>query len=191
MKMKVEVFVPQDAMRWVARASNMTQGFPLDRPVNMKVWRLMLAGEHSPIREMKVHLVIGSVPYWAANHLRTHLVAMDVYDAVQMPPLHTRDWQCFVRSQRPDSYNPVEYDRDTAPQGAPVNMVISTNPNGLIVVSRKRLCRQAHSVTREIWEEVHQAIKGSDDQYVAAVGDYMMPDCEYRGECPYGRNCYE
>lgn len=179
----ITLFYNPDSIKAVARVSNLSQGFPLDKPMTLRLWRKLLAGEHSPIRELRLQILITDIPYYAAMHIRTHQVALDIIDH----PQHPQDWQCVVRSQRPDGYNPVDYDRREARQDAPVSMLISCNPQSLIDVSRKRLCGKADEVTRSIWQEVKNTIALHNDVFVMAIALYMLPDCDYRGgKCHQG-----
>ena len=56
--------------------------------------------------------------------------------------------QPFVKSQRNDRQ--TEYDRNKAPQDAPVKMIWYMNAEELMTIANKRLCKQASEETREV-----------------------------------------
>lgn len=90
----------------------------------------ILEARHSPIRELKFVFKL-EIPYWVSVHLCRHIHA-----------------QPYVRSQRNDRQ--TDYDRNSAPQNAPVAMLWSMNAEELMVIANKRLCNQASEETREV-----------------------------------------
>jgi hypothetical protein len=46
------------------------------------------------------------------------------------------------------------YDRNKAPQGAPVTMILDVNAEALLTLANKRLCRQASDETREVVQKM-------------------------------------
>ena len=79
--------------------------------------------------------------------------------------------------------NPGGYDRNEAPQNAPVNHIMVLNPQSLINISRKRLCNKADLATMKLWYLVREVISRHRDSYIAAIASVMVPDCVYRGRC--------
>ncbi len=156
----------------VADDARMTQGLAEGKPLTLALWEDMLHGEHSPIRSLEFALTWTDIPYWVTAHLDRHHVGV----------------QPFTRSQRPDSARPVDYDRNKAPQDAPVTFRLVLNVQALINISRRRLCRCASPETQSAWYEVKNWLDESCDAYMRAIGKAMMPDCEYRGGvCPMPR----
>ena len=91
----------------------------------------MLRARHSPIRVLPFCFYLTDVPYWVSVHLCRHIHA-----------------QPFVRTQRNDRQ--TDYDRNTAPQNAPVDMMWYMNAEELINIANKRLCSLASAETREL-----------------------------------------
>lgn len=122
--------------------------------------RKILEARHSPIRVLNFVFKL-EVPYWVSVHLCRHIHA-----------------QPFVRSQRNDRQ--TEYDRNSAPQDAPVTMLWYMNAEELMTIANKRLCKQASEETRLV---------------VQAMCDEVLKVCpEFIGllvkMCEYGR-CHE
>lgn len=156
----------------VARASNITQGWEGDE-LTIPQWRRLLQAEHSPIYEYQLAITFYDVPYYVHVHNVRHSVGVRHY----------------VRSQRPDSMNPVEYNRGKAPQDAPVHHRMCLNAGSLISIAQDRLCFKAWHVTQDLWWRVRQLLLESRDAYDQEVGKAMMPKCIYRGYCPEPNGC--
>lgn len=102
-------------------------------------WRQkILKAKHSPIRYLRFSFYL-EVPYWVSVHLCRHIHA-----------------QPYVRSQRNDRQN--EYDRNVAPQDAPVQMIWDMNAEELINICEKRLCNQASKETRQVVEAMRDQV---------------------------------
>ena len=103
---------------------------PVNQPTSQ--WkRAVLKARHSPIRRLVYSFYIEGIPYCNSVHLCRH---------VHLQP--------FVASQRNDRQK--MYDRNSAPQNAPVNMIVDVNAEMLMVLANKRLCHQADEETRYI-----------------------------------------
>lgn len=90
----------------------------------------------------------------------------------------------FVSSQRNDRQN--NYDRNTAPQSALVIHECEANAQAIINISRKRLCKQASSETREAWQNFLESIKNIEPELYSVC----VPECVYRnGFCPEFKSC--
>jgi hypothetical protein len=95
-------------------------------------WRAaILRARHSPIRWLTFSFLI-ECPYWVSVHLCRHHAGV----------------QPYVRSQRNDRQD--DYDRNKAPQDAPVTLILDVNAEALITMANKRLCRQAAEETRAV-----------------------------------------
>lgn len=129
----------------------------------------MLRCEHSPIREKVFHIEIKGLPYWIANHIRTHFIGANYYMSTS-------------REDRTENGTP----RSELPQTAPVNLLISANAQALINISRKRLCGQSAPDTIALWEAVQETMA----EHCPVMAKYMNRECEYRnGFCPEKKPC--
>lgn len=128
-----------------------------------------IISRHSIIRAAFFRVSVYGIPYYSHVHFVRHNVGH----------LH------FVRSQRPDSMNPVDYDRRKAPQDALVDWSDILNMEALFTMMGKRLCKQADPVTRLVAQDIKWAFLNHWDPYVAVVGDFLLPQCEWLGgHCP-------
>lgn len=122
--------------------------------------RQILRARHSPIRYLRFSFLLSGIPSWVSVHLCRHVHA-----------------QPYVRSQRNDRQN--EYDRNSAPQNAPVNMILDVNAEELMVIANKRLCNMAaletHSVVAAMCREVIA--------HCPEFEPFLVPLCEYTGGC--------
>ena len=141
---------------------------PLDKePSNSWKAKILLA-EHSPIRLLEYDWSWNTIKQWVTAHLVRHHEGCEK----------------FVHSQRGDrrailgEYNVKS--RDELPQGALNDMDMSANAQALINISRKRLCNCASKETREVWQQVKDAVREVDP----VLADKMVPECLYRGFCP-------
>ena len=119
-------------------AARLTAGkTPLDKEPSNKWKRKMLLAEHSPIRLVEYDGIWDFIKMWVTTHLVRHHVGVEK----------------FVSTQRTDR-NPdlMDLDRDEIPQGLENTMMISANAQGLINMSRKRLCSCASTETRQAWK---------------------------------------
>ena len=125
----------------------------------------ILVAEHSPIRNIHIKWIWRGIKSWVATHWVRH------------------KWECYVRSQRNDRQN--EYDRNKAPQDAPVTFTGEANPQHLIDTMRKRLCRQASPETRELAEDLKEELQPVEPE----ISFVLVPNCVYRCGCPELKPC--
>jgi hypothetical protein len=144
----------------VKHAALFTVGKTAKTDADSKWVRQMLSAEHSPIREKVYHIEIYGIPYWIANHFRTHFIGCNYYISTS-------------REDRTATQTP----RSELSQDALVNLLISANAQALINISRKRLCGKAHKETREIWQTVVRCMKDVDE----VMSEFMVRECFYRG----------
>lgn len=155
----------------VLNAARLTAGKkPLDKEPSNKWKRKMLLAEHSPIRLVEYDGIWDFIKMWVTTHLVRHHVGVEK----------------FVSTQRTDR-NPdlMDLDRDEIPQGLENTMMISANAQGLINMSRKRLCSCASTETRQAWKALLEEIKKVDPILV----EKCAPECIYRGFCPEFDSC--
>ena len=115
----------------VKKCTLVTVGKETDKPPTEKFKKDLLRARHSPIRELKFVFYLTDIPYWVSVHLCRHVHA-----------------QPYVKTQRNDRQS--DYDRNSAPQNAPVDMMWSVNGEELITIANKRLCEQASEETRKL-----------------------------------------
>ena len=128
------------------------------------VWKkAILTAKHSPIRVLNFAVLIEDLPSWVSVHLCRHVHA-----------------QPFVRSQRNDRQ--ADYDRNKAPQDAPVSMIWYMNAEELMTIAAKRLCLKASPETRAVVAEICKAVIDKCPEFEGL----LKPACEWQGG-----NCYE
>ena len=125
-------------------------------------WKIkILESMHSPVRRLRFSFLLENIPSYVSVHLVRHVHA-----------------QPYVKSQRNDRQD--DYDRTTAPQNTPVNMIWDMNYEELVNIMHKRLCGQADKATREICRQIRDAVINADPIYAA----FLVPQCEYLHRCP-------
>ena len=122
--------------------------------------REILRARHSPIRYLRFSFLITDLPSWVSVHLCRHVHA-----------------QPYVKSQRNDRQ--TEYDRNKAPQDAPVDMIFDVNAEELMVIANKRLCMMASDETRAVVSQMCQLV----GMYWPEFKEFLVPMCEYTGGC--------
>ena len=125
----------------------------------------LLISEHSPIRLIEIDWSWKKIKYWVSNEWSRH------------------KFEKFVQSQRNDRQN--EYDRNKAPQDAPVNYDGYANAQNLIDSWRKRLCFCATPEARNLALDFKKELAVSYPE-IAAV---LVPNCVYRWGCPEFKPC--
>lgn len=138
---------------------------PLGKEPSTEFKRKILISEHSPIRDIVVKFRWKDIKYWVAMHWKTHT------------------WESRVDSQRNDRQS--RYDREKAPQDAPVDFIGDPNAQNLIDTMRKRLCYQASPETRQYAEDLKIAIRDVEPE----ISDVLVPNCVYRCGCPEPNCC--
>lgn len=131
--------------------------------------RKILLARHSPIEALIFKVTMKDIPYWVSVHLVRHKVGIT-------------HW---VSSQRDDRHE-NEVPRAEMPQGALVTHTMQINAQALIAVSRKRLCCQASTETRQVWAAVKKTMESLDPDMAWA----MRPECDWcGGHCPEMKGC--
>lgn len=144
---------------WAKQCALVTVGKECKVAPTMEWKKKSLRARHSYIRELKFGFLISNVPYYVAMHLVRHHVGC----------------QPYVRTQRNDRQS--EYDRGSAPQNAPVDMIWTMNAESLMVVSNKRLCKQAAEETRHIVYAMCRAVETTCPEFIGV----LVPMCDYHG----------
>ena len=151
MKITAEKLTYHDLMR---KACSFTLGGRISNVSAEALYR----SEHSPIRTQIFWIEMEDIPTFVSVHLVRHKAGCE----------H------FVKSNRDDRGGDGSETRNT-----PVMHAMLINAQGLINISRKRLCRKAHAKTVEVWQAVKEAVKYVDPD----LWKYMVPECEYRNGC--------
>lgn len=129
----------------------------------------ILEARHSPIRRLFFSFDIDDMPYWLSCELCRHHEGVEKY----------------VKSQRNDRQG--DYDRNKAPQDAPVNMIFDCNAEGLMNVMNKRLCGNASAEMQDLMKEIRRIVLEKFPEFEGL----LVPMCEYNGRChemhPCGR----
>jgi thymidylate synthase ThyX len=120
--------------------------------------KAILEARHSPIRYLRFSFLLENLPTWVSVHLVRHIHA-----------------QPYVKSQRNDRQS--GYDRNTAPQDAPVSMIWDINAEELMVIANKRLCALAAKETREVVQEMCRQVTA----FCPEFDGLLVPMCEYNG----------
>lgn len=118
----------------------------------------LLMSEHSPIRTLNFCIKM-QVPYYVSVHFCRHFTGVT----------H------FVQSQRNDRQE--NYDRTKAPQDSMVYHIMYVNAQELMFMSRRRLCTQADSFTRDVMVEICKQVEEVSPEFVGT----LEPMCSYRG----------
>ena len=140
---------------------------PLGKEPSTAFKKSILISEHSPIRDISVKFSWKNIKYWVAMHWKTH------------------HWESRVDSQRNDRQS--RYDREKAPQDAPIDFYGDPNIQHTIDTWRKRLCRMASPETREYAEDFKIAIREIEPE----LSDVLVSNCIYRNGCPEFAMCQE
>lgn len=137
------------------------------QPPTMEWKHKLLKAHHSPIRSLMFGFYI-ECPYWVSVHLCRHIHA-----------------QPYVSTQRNDRQD--VYDRNNAPQDAPVKMIWDMNAEELITIANKRLCNCASAETRALVAEMCRLVLKTNPEFEGL----LVPLCEREHGCnemfPCGR----
>ena len=149
---------PTDA-DWLSVKSRalVTIGKKAVNPPSSEWKHAILEARHSPIRYLRYSFFI-ECHYWVSVHLCRHVFA-----------------QPYVKSQRNDRQD--AYDRNDAPQSAPVSMIYDVNGEELQVIANKRLCLKASQETRQIV----QAMCKLAEEATPELHGLLVPLCEHCG----------
>lgn len=151
----------------VKRRALVTVGKKPATPPSEEWKKSILDARHSPIRYIRFSFLMENIPSWVSVHLVRHVHA-----------------QPYVKSQRNDRQK--EYDRNEAPQNAPVNMIWDMNAEELMIIANKRLCNLAARETQATVKEMCRLVIEKCPEFK----DYLVPMCEYQnGICREMKGC--
>ena len=130
------------------------------------VWKeSILSARHSPIRRLRFSFYI-ECPYYVSVHLARHVHA-----------------QPYIQSQRNDRQE--KYDRNKAPQDAPVKMIWDMEGEELLTIANKRLCHKADPTTREVVRRMCILVEEKCPEFARE----LVPNCIYHGGCKEMQTC--
>lgn len=153
----------------VKRRALVTVGLKPVNPPTSDWCHDILEARHSPIRYLQFSFYLHNIPTWVATHLVRHVHA-----------------QPYVKSQRNDRQK--GYDRNKAPQDAPVDMILDMNAEELMNIMNKRLCFQASPETREVVSKMQTAVLTECPEFQGL----LVPMCVYHGgKCHEMKPCKE
>lgn len=166
--MKIEILKHPTDEDWILckRCTLVTVSKDSDKVPTLDWKRKILKANHSPIRTLEFCFRLTDIPYWVSVHLVRHIHAIP-----------------FVSTQRDDRQS--NYNRDEAPQNAPVTMCWFMNAEELITIAHKRLCRQASKETRETIQNLCDEVVKINPEF----DGLLVPNCEYRGGICEEFNC--
>ena len=124
-----------------------------------------MISEHTPIRLIEVDWSWKGIKSWVATEWSRH------------------KFEKFITSQRNDRQK--NYDRNKAPQDAPVNYDGFANAQNLIDVWRKRLCFCATNEARTLAEDFKKELEKTNPE----LASVLVPNCVYRCGCPEFECC--
>lgn len=160
MEVSLLKYPTEEDWQLVKRAALTTVDKTIKTPPSLTWKKSILEARHSPIRMLHFVFELREIPYWVSVHLCRHVHAVP-----------------FVRSQRNDRQD--KYDRNKAPQDAPVNMMWEMNAEELCVIANKRLCKMASEETRNIVSEMCRLVT----EKLPEFEDVLVPACVYNGKC--------
>ena len=160
MKIDIIKYPTEEDWMLVKQCTLMTVGKESDKPATEEFKRKMLRARHSPIRELRFVFRLTGIPYWVSVHLCRHIHA-----------------QPYVKTQRNDRQD--AYDRNKAPQDAPVDMMWSMNAEELITIANKRLCNLASEETRYVVATICALV----EFYCPEFKGQLVPMCVRNGQC--------
>ena len=165
--MKAELISKYGTWRDVADRARNTIGKEAGQGEPSSEWkRRMLLCEHSPIRVISLTMRLRDLLSWVSVHFVRHHKGIE----------H------FVSTQRTDR---TGVDRSELSQAELVRHEMLLNPQAMIAISRKRLCRCASPETQAAWRAVVIEVSKTEPELAAAC----VPDCIYRGHCYEYKSC--
>lgn len=144
--------------------------------VSDKFKRDLCYSEHSPIREIRFEIELKDIPVPISQQFSRHRIATNAGDFLH-ENINPTDIEHYIKSQRPD--------RTGRPRGGSTDYIFTVNIQGLIDMSKKRLCLCASKEAYGIWNEVVSQICKIDP----IIGGMLVPTCVYRGFCPEIKSC--
>ena len=161
--MAVKLIEYPDDQDWLAVKNRalVTVGKHSDKPPTSEWKHKILEARHSPIRRLHFSFYISDLPYWVSTELSRH----------------HEGCQPYIKSQRNDRQS--EYDRNTARQDAPVDMIWDLNAEALMTIANKRLCLKATPEAREVVADMCELA----EEACPELHGLLVRACEFYGGC--------
>lgn len=176
MEVKVSLIDP-NAWKVARKVARKTVGKEdLNKEVSDQFKLKSCISEHSHIREVRFMIEFESIPVTTSQQFTRHRIATNSGDFLH-ETINPADVEHYVTSQRPD--------RTGKERGILTDYICTSNIQGLIDMSKKRLCFNAEPTARKLWEQVKEQISILDP----AVASVLVPSCVYRGLCPEIEKC--
>ncbi len=150
----------------------------IESVVSEKFKREMLVSEHSPIRRLEFKITFEGIPTWVAQQFSRHAIASDNGGFYLFEDVNPTDVEHSVRTQRTDRTN-----QKRGPQDTPVNYTCDVNAQGLIDMSKTRLCKASSVEAVQAWSKVVEGVANLEP----ILANMLVPTCIYRGFCPEWR----
>lgn len=154
---------------WLAvkQRALVTAGFSsVKNPPDDEWKRKMLRCKHSPIRYLQFSFFIKDMPYWLSTEMSRHHIGYEKY----------------IKSQRNDRQE--NYDRNSARQDAPVNMIIDCNAESFMTVFAKRSCGVATKEAQEVMLKLKELVIKTNPEFE----EFLVPPC-CSGRCTEFNPC--
>lgn len=166
--MYIELIEYPDDKKWmgVKQRALVTVGKKVKTPPTEEWKRAILRARHSPIRYLFFSFYFEDLPTYVSTHLARHVHA-----------------QPYIQSQRNDRQD--NYDREEAPQKAPVRMIWDITGEELLIIFNKRLCHQADPKTIKWVEKMRELVLEKCPEFEQE----SVRMCEYLGRCPEMKPC--
>lgn len=168
--------------------------------------------EHSPARTQKFWVTLKNIPLYVSTHLLRHHVGTQPFqlscredrkggnpgvperidNAIGRFTALMSDWQKggSITGPHIEEFKQIVAElawlKDNSDRQTPVNLGLCLNAQSLIDMAKLRLCGQASSETRIIFNAIKEKIREIDP----SLADMMVPKCVYRnGLCGEPRCC--
>ena len=168
MKVKIR-FKNKDWKRDIQEAAMNTirKSYKEAKKMTPELFEKYLISEHSPIRALDIRIYLLDISYYTSVHYARHIHSIP-----------------YVTSNRPDRTKKERSTNDT------VDHIFDINPQGLIDMMRKRLCKgQCDPITYELAILIKTELMKSFNPYFKVLGKILVPNGVYRGFCPEFKKC--
>lgn len=137
------------------------------KPMGETLIKKYLISEHTPIRVVNIEITLTDILYYTSVYFTRHNHSLD-----------------FVRTSRTDRTGRERSIDDR------VNHIIVANPQSIIDIARKRLCRgKCHDDMYKWMVAIKDALVNSEYALLTVLGSILAPNCDYRGFCPEFTSC--
>ena len=170
-KVSVEPLYPIESMWKVSRevARKTMDKDDVDSEVSDKFKNDLLTTLHSPVREIKFKIKLENVSVFTVQQFSRHHIAIN--NTMQSESFDPTNMEHYQASQRPD--------RTNKKRSETCNYTCTSNIQGLVDASKKRLCKGAEKEAYLVWSAVKDCIRDIDYK----VADIMQATCVWQDGC--------